>query len=55
MRRLSKELKEIVQVLAALAVLIVLALYVYAVEHENQLLRQMYINLRNDALAGKVK
>ncbi len=55
MRRLWKELSEIIQVLAALLSLTVIGLYVYSVERENQLLRQMYIDLRNDALAGKVK
>jgi hypothetical protein len=54
-QRFWKELKEIVQVLGALAVLLMLAIYIYSIERENRLLRQMYVDLRNDALAGKVK
>jgi hypothetical protein len=55
MRRFWKELREITQVLAGMALLVTLALYIYAIERENQQLRQMYIDLRKDALAGKVK
>jgi hypothetical protein len=55
MRRFWKELREIAQVLGGVAVLLILALYVYAIERENQQLRQMYIDLRRDVLAGKVK
>jgi hypothetical protein len=55
MRRFWRELREIAQVLAGMALLLMLALYIQAIERENQQLRQMYIDLRRDVIAGKVK